>query len=351
MSPDRDASSERAGKHSLAIMTGCWLSLALLFHVYVYAPISERISDLREQIQSAWLQADRQKQSRVRAPELERQLAQLRKELEERIGKIPRVGDRPVLLQEISKRAQTAGLSVVRFRPGGERRREGYTILPLELSLDGNFHNFVRFLRALARVPQLNKLGNLTILSPDSFDPHIPLRASLEFLTYRVPQQPDEQRTHTLAISRRKAGERFVASEVSEPLTETGLSESLRDPFRPAEVIACNEPVNSLERYDLNELQLVGIVWDLDEPKGLVMDGAESGHIVVPGTRIGNRGGIVKAITPTHVFVEEPLPEGAGAPRSTSLEVPKFTRAPRATPGDQEARGTPPLVPELCVGS
>jgi len=332
-------------------MAGCLPSLALLFHVYVYAPINERISNLGEHIQSGRLQVHRQEQSRARAPELERQLARLRNELEERIAKIARISDRAVLLQEISKRARAAGLSIVRFRPGKERQREQYTVLPLELSLEGNFHNFGQFLHALAKIPQLNKLGNLTILSPDPLDPRIPLRTSLEILTYRVPQQLDEQRTQPLASSLRQARKLFVASELSEPFTGAGLSAGLRDPFRPTEVISCDEPVNNLQRYDLTELQLVGIVWERDEPKGLVMDAAELGHIIIPGSRIGNRGGIVEAITPTHVVVEEPLLEGANARRSMTLKIPESTLTPQTTPDYQETPVTSALVPGFCSGS
>jgi hypothetical protein len=98
---------------------------------------------------------------------------------------------------------------------------------------------------------------------------------------------------------------------------------SLRDPFHSPELPLCNKALNGLESYDLNELRLVGIVWEPGEPKGLVMDGASAGHIIVPGSPIGNRGGIVEAITPTHVVVREN--SRARTAGSTSVQLPLFT--------------------------
>ena len=238
-------------------------------------------------------------------PKLEHELAQLKQETETRIAEIAQVSDRPVLLAELSQIAQAAGLEIVRLHPGKEIQREGYVELPVQLGLEGKFHDFLRFLGALVTIPHLNSLGKLAIVAHGSVQDPLSLDISLEILTYALPETLDEQRIFFGAPSLTRHGEKVVASRVGEPLPEPDSLNDLRDPFRAPALRPCNKALNGLESYDLNELRLVGILWEPGEPKGLVMDGANAGHIIVPGSRIGNRGGTVEAITPTHVVVQE----------------------------------------------
>jgi type IV pilus assembly protein PilP len=60
-----------------------------------------------------------------------------------------------------------------------------------------------------------------------------------------------------------------------------------------------------LERYDLGQLKLVGIVWNLKEPSAMVEDSAGLGYLVKVGTRIGANDGTIKAIRENEVVVEE----------------------------------------------
>ena len=84
-----------------------------------------------------------------------------------------------------------------------------------------------------------------------------------------------------------------------------------RDPFSPPfpattqESETTEEPRTPLQRFDLGQLKLVGVIWEMDEPRALVEDSGGLGYIVTRGTLIGSRGGIVKKIEPKRVVVEE----------------------------------------------
>jgi Tfp pilus assembly protein PilP len=69
-----------------------------------------------------------------------------------------------------------------------------------------------------------------------------------------------------------------------------------RDPFRPFTL---------LQRYDLGQLSVVGTVWELSPPRAMVEDSVGMGYIVTVGTPIGRNGGVVTAIEPQRVVVEE----------------------------------------------
>ncbi|MBM4246075.1 MAG: pilus assembly protein PilP [Deltaproteobacteria bacterium] len=83
-----------------------------------------------------------------------------------------------------------------------------------------------------------------------------------------------------------------------------------RDPFRPLFLLRRSateavEPLTPLQRYEIGQLRLVGVIYDLAPPRGMVEDSSGLGFIVMPGTAIGPNGGVVTAIRPRQVVVEE----------------------------------------------
>ena len=84
-----------------------------------------------------------------------------------------------------------------------------------------------------------------------------------------------------------------------------------RDPFFPtlgvtsSEQLCAEEPQTPLQGYTLGQLKLVGIIWNLEEPRALVEDGVGMGYIVIHGTPIGSGCGIVKKIEHGQVVIEE----------------------------------------------
>lgn len=93
--------------------------------------------------------------------------------------------------------------------------------------------------------------------------------------------------------------------EVAAPATGAG-----RDPFRPFTLdlrpeTRDEEAVSPLQRYELSQLRLAGVIVDLRPPRAMLQDNSGMGFIVTPGTPIGRRHGIVKSIEWRRVVVEE----------------------------------------------
>lgn len=81
-----------------------------------------------------------------------------------------------------------------------------------------------------------------------------------------------------------------------------------RDPFRPFTLDIRPETRTQqtpLQRYELGQLIVVGTVWELSPPRAMVEDSVGMGYIVTIGTPIGRNGGVVTAIEPQRVVVEE----------------------------------------------
>lgn len=99
-----------------------------------------------------------------------------------------------------------------------------------------------------------------------------------------------------------------------------------RDPFlspfaRPLEDDLPEEAKTPLQRFDLGQLKLVGVIWEAGEPKALIEDGGGLGYIVTRGTLIGSKGGVIRAIEPRRIVVEEYETDFSGKRRPQEREL------------------------------
>ncbi|MCB9777911.1 MAG: pilus assembly protein PilP [Alphaproteobacteria bacterium] len=82
-----------------------------------------------------------------------------------------------------------------------------------------------------------------------------------------------------------------------------------RDPFRSFltsdEPGTGDVPTGPLQRYEVDQYTLVGIVWGIDRPRALVEDPEGIGHVMEVGTYIGKNWGKVTRIGSEEVIVTE----------------------------------------------
>jgi type IV pilus assembly protein PilP len=99
-----------------------------------------------------------------------------------------------------------------------------------------------------------------------------------------------------------------------------------RDPFRPMTVKTnaasrSRENLSPLERFDIGQLKIVGIVTDLKEPRAMVEDSAGLGYTVKVGTPIGSNDGRVKVIGRDQIVVEEIYVDAYGARKKRDIAM------------------------------
>lgn len=91
-------------------------------------------------------------------------------------------------------------------------------------------------------------------------------------------------------------------------------------PLRGKEELAAVPPI---QRYELGELKLVGVLWTNKGAKALVEDAEGKGYSVTTGSRIGRAGGVVVRITEKELVVREEYPgyQGAKTFRENTLQL------------------------------
>lgn len=64
-------------------------------------------------------------------------------------------------------------------------------------------------------------------------------------------------------------------------------------------------PVLPLQKFALDELRLIGVIWDVNKPRAMFQDREQNVHVIGPNAKIGNRNGYVAAIREGEVVVIE----------------------------------------------
>ena len=102
-----------------------------------------------------------------------------------------------------------------------------------------------------------------------------------------------------------------------------GSEDFKRDPFRLPEYILnrlkvvpvvdagrIDDMVEPLRRWPLSSYSLIGIIWDVKNPKALVLDFQKKVHVVRIRDKIANRGGVITSIGEGSMTVmQEKLPQ------------------------------------------
>lgn len=85
-----------------------------------------------------------------------------------------------------------------------------------------------------------------------------------------------------------------------------------RDPFAPYSVYVPQTasaplvaPSSKLETYEIDQLRLVGVIWDVSKPKALIITPSNETYVIYNNTRIGKNNGKVASIREGEIVVVE----------------------------------------------
>ncbi|MBX3035024.1 MAG: pilus assembly protein PilP [Bdellovibrionaceae bacterium] len=100
-----------------------------------------------------------------------------------------------------------------------------------------------------------------------------------------------------------------------------------RDPFRPYRMVRTSDEkkaagevaIEPLQKYDLDQLTLIGILWDVRQPRALIRDSDNNFHTIVKNTKLGRYNGYVAAIREGEIVVVESIEEDGKPLRRTKI--------------------------------
>ncbi len=133
-------------------------------------------------------------------------------------------------------------------------------------------------------------------------------------------------RTHKPQVAPKKEEEKAVDEIKEPPYTYNPVGK--RDPFKPFIALGPKKPgpkkgpITALQRYDVSELKLVGILRGPEGYRALVEDAGGKGFIIGKGTLIGRGDGRVKEIHENRVIIEETYRDILGQIKRREISMP-----------------------------
>ncbi len=99
--------------------------------------------------------------------------------------------------------------------------------------------------------------------------------------------------------------------------------ESLLDIRKP--VTRSNEPQTPLQKFDVNQLRLVGVITGMEQPKAMVVAPDGKSYVLEKGTKVGKNNGVVTKIDRSQIVVKESFYDFTGEVRTNlqTIELPK----------------------------
>jgi type IV pilus assembly protein PilP len=99
-----------------------------------------------------------------------------------------------------------------------------------------------------------------------------------------------------------------------------------RDPFRSyrwarQQDIGDENARGPLEQFELEQLQVMAVVWDTNKPRALVSDPEGRAYVVMEGTKVGKNDGLVIHIGDNLVLIKETYVDFAGEQTTKDVEL------------------------------
>lgn len=91
------------------------------------------------------------------------QLAAMQKQFGDLLAQLPSKTEVPSLLRDISQTRSENGLDEALFKPEPEKLNDFYAVLPNDLTVTGDFHQFGRFVSQVAALPRIVTISDVQI--------------------------------------------------------------------------------------------------------------------------------------------------------------------------------------------
>ena len=122
----------------------------------------------------------------------EEQLQQLTRTFNTLKLQLPGKTEIPNVLQDISQTAQIDGLKQDLFKPGAEVKKDFYAEVPIQIQLEGTYHQFGKFVSDVSALPRIVTVNDISIKPQGNSAAGANLVMTLTAKTYRYLEASEE---------------------------------------------------------------------------------------------------------------------------------------------------------------
>lgn len=177
--------------YRILISGGIFLLVIGLFVWLLYVPKYQTIGKLESELENLESQLMKAKAD---ARDLKKFQEKMKKaEARFRLAKksLPEKEEIPSLLSSISQSGQDSGLEFLLFQPKGERKKDFYAEIPVNIRVTGRFHNVALFFDKVARLSRVVNIKNIK-MKPTKGNKS--LTTSCTAVTYKFIEKPAKKK-------------------------------------------------------------------------------------------------------------------------------------------------------------
>ncbi len=155
------------------------------FYFLFYASKAEEIGRLMAQRASLQREIDELRARKKELPKLEAELKEAELRFQAISILLPKEKEIPSLLTNISALGTSSGLDFLSFRPKGERGKDFYAEIPVDIKVRGQYHNIGLFFDKVSKLPRIVTISDIAMGSPKRQGNEMVLETSFRLVTYR----------------------------------------------------------------------------------------------------------------------------------------------------------------------
>ncbi len=182
------------------IIAGVLVGGGLLWgaHYGFLAKMEEGIESREARLQELNVQVEKGRRAERKLPEFRAEVAELEADLERLLRILPARRNTPELLRQIRSLTEQGDFQILRIRPANFVDRGFYTEWPINITVEGGYHNLATFFDEVSRLSRIINIGNLQLRtlrsrSGGTARPGHSLSADFQALTFIYKEPPPEQ--------------------------------------------------------------------------------------------------------------------------------------------------------------
>jgi len=158
---------------------GAGIFILLIFYFIDYSPHKKTILRLEAQNDTLVQKVRKARGVAKRRKEAERMFKVVQMQWEEANRMIPKEENIPDVLKELTTKGGESGVRITLFKPGKSKKEKDYIEKPIDIAMEGGYHEIARFLSFVNNLPRVVNIGNLQLTRSGSGELSATMRAMI----------------------------------------------------------------------------------------------------------------------------------------------------------------------------
>ncbi len=151
----------------VGILVGALFLLSGLYYFLILSASYSKIDEINTEVDRLELEISKKKGIVANLDKFREEVRELDQELSKALRELPDKKSIDILLSQISDKARNSGLEIVLFQPSPERLNDFYAEIPVQITVNGSFHQLAAFFNEVGDLDRIVNLTEYTITRTD----------------------------------------------------------------------------------------------------------------------------------------------------------------------------------------